>query len=189
LVQNVENSQLMVEVKAALAAAVGDAGAATKCEKRLLQLKVELDKAADALEWPMLVKEANEWIAFLKKAAQHGNDQQKQRAEVITGETEDSIREGKSDRLRKKTAQLTKLYYDLITAQPGWWIYQFQQIEKEQTGMADQNRAVRLLDQGRDCITKNNFTGLQNVVRQLWDMLPKEAEDAARRGYQAGLVR
>lgn len=190
LVHNVENSQLMVEVKEALAAAVGDAGAAAKCEKRLLQLKVKLDEAADALEWPLLVKEANEWIGFLKKAvAQHGNDLQKQRAEVITRETEEGIREGKSDRLRKKIAQLSKLYYELITAQPGWWIYQFQQIEKEQTKIGDQNRAARLLDQGRDCITKNNFTGLQNVVRQLWDMLPKEAQEAARRGYQAGLVR
>ena len=190
LVQNVENSQLMVEVKEALAAASGDAGAAAKCEKRLLQLKVKLDEAADALEWPMLVKQANEWIGFLSKAvAQHGNDQQKQRAEVITRETEDGIRDGKSERLRKRIAQLSKLYYELITAQPGWWIYQFQQIEKEQTRISDQNRAARLLDQGRDCIAKNNFTGLQNVVRQLWDMLPKEVEEAARRGYQAGLVR
>ena len=104
-------------------------------------------------------------------------------------ETEEGIRDGKSERLRKKIAQLAKLYYELITAQPGWWIYQLQQIEKEQTKIGDQNRAAHLLGQGRDCITKNNLTGLQNVVRQLWDMLPKEVEEAARRGYQAGLVR
>ena len=190
LVQNVENSQLMVEVKETLAAAAGDSGAATKCEKRLLQLKVKLDEAADALEWPMLVKEANEWIGFVRKAAnQHGNDQQKQRAEVLTRETEDGIREAKADRLRKKIAQLTKMYYEIVTLQPGWWVNRFQLIEKEREKIIEQNRADRLFDQGRECIAKNNVTGLQNVVRQLWDILPQDVSDAARRGYQSGLAK
>jgi hypothetical protein len=55
--------------------------------------------------------------------------------------------------------------------------------------MSDSARAIRLLEQGRDCIAKNNATGLQNVVRQFWDLLPREVVDAAQRGYQSGLVR
>jgi len=40
--------------------------------------------------------------------------------------------------------------------------------------MSDPGRAARLLDQGRDAISKNNFVGLQNVVRQLWDLVPRK---------------
>ena len=68
-------------------------------------------------------------------------------------------------------------------------MYQFQQAEKEQQKMKDQDRALRLFGQGRDYVAKNNLMGLQNVVRQLWDLLPAEVVQAAERGYGAGLVR
>ena len=55
--------------------------------------------------------------------------------------------------------------------------------------MVDRSRAEQLLDQGRDCISRNNTTGLQNVVRQLWDLVPSEVAEAAKRGYQSGITR
>jgi hypothetical protein len=153
-------------------------------------LKVKLDEAADALEWPMLVKDAKEWIGFLTTAvAKHANEQQKQRAEILTREADESIRGNKAEQLRKKTAQITKLYFELLTAQPAWWVARFQEVEKDRDKIIDQDRGARLLDQGRDCIAKNNFTGLQNVVRQLWDITPKEVSEATRRGFHAGLLR
>jgi molecular chaperone DnaK len=102
---------------------------------------------------------------------------------------EDAIKEQKADRLRKRIEQITRLYFEIVMAQPGWWVYQFQQIEKKQDEMINENRASQLLDQGRDCISRNNTTGLQNVVRQLWDLLPDEVVQAAKRGYQSGVIR
>jgi hypothetical protein len=55
--------------------------------------------------------------------------------------------------------------------------------------MSDQTEAGRLLGQGRDCLAKNNATGLQNVVRQLWDFLPTEAVQEVKRGYDATIMR
>jgi hypothetical protein len=37
-------------------------------------------------------------------------------------------------------------------------------------------------------MSKNNMTGLQNVVKQLWSLLPNEIVQAAQRGYQSGLL-
>jgi len=190
MVQQVEDSPLMQDVEESLAAAQADHNAAAKCEKRLLELKLKLDEAADALEWPTLEKEAQDWLGWLQKVAdEHGNSQQKQKAEGFTAEVEKIIREHKPDGLRKKIEQITRLYHEIIMAQPGWWIYQFQQSEKEQQKMKDQDRAARLLDQGRDCIAKNNFAGLQNVVRQLWELLPDETVEEAKRGYGATIIR
>ena len=55
--------------------------------------------------------------------------------------------------------------------------------------MSNQAEASRLLGQGRDCLAKNNFTGLQNVVRQLWDLLPNETVQEAKRGFGATIMR
>jgi molecular chaperone DnaK len=190
MVQRVEDSPLMQEVKDSLSAAGADHNAAAKCERRLQELKLRLDEAADALEWPALVSESRECLASLQKVAdQHGNNQQKHKAGDLANEIEEIIVERKPDRLRKRIEHILRLYHEIVMAQPGWWVYQLQRIEEQQSKMSNQTRAAQLLDQGRDCLAKNNVTGLQNVVRQLWDLLPDETVEEAKRGYGATIMR
>ncbi len=190
LVQRVEESTLMKEVKDTLAAAKGDPDAAEKCEKRLLELKLKLDEAADSLEWPALVADARRELDDLNGIVNRsGSQSQRDKAAELTDEVEDIIAEQKMDRLRKKIEQVLRLYWEIVFAQPGFWVHQFQLLEKKQQQMSDATRSTRLLDQGRDCIAKNNITGLQSIVRQLWDLLPNEVVEAAQRGFQSGLVR
>ena len=177
----------MREVKEAVA---GGPDETAKCEKRLLELKLRLDEVADSLEWPALVAETREWLKHLDTAVnRHGSEAQREKAVELVDEADEIIIERKKDRLRRKLDQVERLYWEIIFAQPGFWVDQFQQLEKQKDRMSDPARATRLLEQGRDCIAKNNATGLQNVVRQFWDLLPREVVDAAQRGYQSGLVR
>ncbi len=190
LVGAVESSPLLNEVKEALIAARGDADAAAKCEKRILELKLKLDEATNALEWPALVADANETAQFLKRVAEkHGTQQQVQRGEELKAQIEEAIRTRQTDRLRKRIEQSVGLYFEIVMAQAGWWVHQFQEAEKQREKMSDHERGSRLLDQGRDCMSRNNSAGLQTVVRQLWDLLPNEVTEAAKRGYQSGIVR
>lgn len=190
LFDEVEQSPLLQRVKELLPAAEGDANASLECEKRLLELKPKLDEAADALEWPALVAESRDWLSYMQKVAdQHGNSQQKQKAGDLASEVEEIIRDHKPDRLRKKIEQIARLYHEIVMSQPGWWVDQFQRMEKRQEKMSNQAKAGRLLGQGRDCLAKNNATGLQNVVRQLWDLLPDETVQEAKRGYGATIMR
>lgn len=190
LVEQVENSPLLQEIKELLSAAKGDPDALLKCDIRLLELKPKLDEAANLLEWPALVKEAEEWLGYLSRVAdQSGSQQHQEKAKELSAQTAEIIRERKTDRLRKRIDNMVRLYYEIVMDQPGWWVDQFQRMEKQQQKMTDQPRAARLLDQGRDCMAKSNGTGLQSVVRQLWDLLPDEVVQAAKRGYQSGLIR
>ena len=190
LVQCVEESPLMKEVEDTLAAAKGDPDAAAKCEKRLLELKLKLDEAADSLEWPVLVADARRELDDLNSIVNRsGSQSQRDKAAELTDEVEDIIAERKMDRLRKKIEQVLRLYWEIVFAQPGFWVHQLQLLEKKQQQMSDATRSTRLLDQGRDCIAKNNITGLQSIVRQLWDLLPNEVVEAAQRGFQSGLVK
>ncbi len=189
LVDQVESSAIAQDVKESLAAAKADPTAALQAEKRLLELKLKLDEATDALEWPALVAESRDWLGYLEKVAdQHGNIQQKQKADDLATEVNEIIRDHKPDRLRKKIEQLARLYYEIVMAQDGWWVQQFQKMEKQEETMSDQAKAGRLLGQGRDCLAKNNATGLQHVVRQLWDLLPDETVQEAKRAYGASIM-
>lgn len=156
----------------------------------MLELKIRLDEAADALEWPALVAESRDWLGYLEKVAeQNGSSQQKQKADDLATEVEEIIRDHKTDRLRKKIERIARLYYEIVMARPGWWVYQFQKMDERQEAMSDQAKAGKLLGQGRDCLAKNNATGLQNVVRKLWDLLPDETVEEAKRGYGATIMR
>lgn len=190
VIKEVEDSPLIHEIEELLAIAGTDPDAAAKCEKLLLQLKLQLDKATDVLEWPSLKSHTREWLGWLQKVAeQYGTDKQKQRANELTSEVDEIIRQRKTDRLRKRLEKIIRLHFEIVSTQTGWWVYQFQQAEQQQQKMRDQDRAVRLFAQGRDCVAKNNLIGLQNVVRQLWDLLPEEAVQEAQRGYGADLIR
>jgi molecular chaperone DnaK len=190
LVQRVEASPLMGEVKASVDAAQSDPEAAAKCEKQLLELKLKLDEVADALEWPALVTEVRDWLKHLDSVVdQHGSKAQRDKAVQLHGQTQDLVAKRHMDRLRKKLEQIQQLFWELVSAQPGFWVDQFRWLETQKHRVSDPSRAMRLLDQGRQCIDKNNVIGLQNIVSQLWDLLPREVVEAAPRGYRSGIVK
>jgi molecular chaperone DnaK len=190
VVQEVEGSALMRQVEELLSAGRADPVAVAEGEIRLLQLKLAIDKAANALEWPALKSEARDWLGWLQKVAdQHGTEKQRQRANEFAAEVEKITRERNADRLRKAMERIGRLYFEIVSTLPDWWVSQFQQAEKEEQKIADPDRAARLIGQGREYVSKNNLIGLQNVVRQLWDLLPAEVAEAAKRGYDAGLIR
>jgi molecular chaperone DnaK len=180
----------MQEVKNSVVAAQGDPDAAAKCEKRLLELQLKLDEAVDALEWPTLLSEIRQWLKDLDTVVtQHGSQLQRDKAAELVDDVNDIIAKRQMDRLRKKREQVERLYWEIVTAQPGFWVHQLLYLEEQKHRMSDQSRATRLLDQGRECMDKNNLAGLQNIVRHLWELLPREVVEAAQRGYQSGVVR
>ena len=182
-VREIEESPLLQEIERALTA--NETG---KCESRLLEFKIKLDEVADSLEWPSLVCEAKQEIEDLQRIVRHGTESQREKQASLVEETNKIIRNREADRLRRKIDELRRLYWEIAFAQPGFWVNQFQLLEKQIGKMTDQSRAARLLGQGQDFVSRNNVAGLQNVVRQLWDLLPIESREEVQRGYQAGLT-
>jgi molecular chaperone DnaK len=189
LLTSLEESPLMQEIRESLAAAKGDPDAASKCEKRLLELKLKLDESADALEWPALMADARLELGYLNKVVeQHGTEEQRKRAAKLAGEIDTFIRERHPDLLRKRIKMVDDLYWEIVLAQPYFWIDQIQRMESQVDRMSDEARAAHLLNLGREAILKNNFIGLQNVVRQLWGLLPREVVQASMRGHGSTVV-
>ena len=190
LVKEVASNPLLQEVKRLLVAAKGDPNAAAECEKRLLELKLQFDQAADALAWPAMVAEVRGWLGDLQSISeQFGSEMQQERVTELQEQAETIISERKADSLRAKQEEIKRLYFQILLAQPAYWVGQFQRMEAMKAKMTDAGRASRLIDQGHNFIAKNNNTALENIVRQLWDLLPPVVAEAAQRGYQSGVLR
>ena len=173
-----------------LESATADPDAAAKCEKRLLELKLKLDEVTTALEWPTLITTARKSLNDLNRlTSQFRQSLHRERARELSDEIEESIREQKGDRLKRKIEQVNSLVVEISQNDPNFWVSLFRHCEKERHKLADQARAAILLEQGRDCIAKNNLVVLQSVVQQLFGLLPNEKLLEAQRGYQSGLLR
>jgi hypothetical protein len=187
--QSLEGGELVAELNA-LAQDVKLVDAAQKCEHRLLELRCAIDEVADKLEGPGLVAEARELSERLvDEASRTPQPQLKKQVEIITREIAKIIDTNKIDDLRVKIRQALSLYRSLLFVQPAFWVYQFQQAEKEVALATDQACATRLCDQGRAFLSQNNVEGLKNVVLELWKLMPADAVEEQKRGYQSGIAK
>lgn len=188
--ETLRGSDLVKEIKEAVAAAKGDPDAADKAEKRLLELKIQLDAVETSLKWPALVAEINDWLKDLSQLIQdHGDDSQKKFYDSLREDAREIIQKKQAERLAKKFKQVQDLYFQVLFSLPSFWVNQFRLLPNKRPQMTDQNKAERLFDMGQQYLEQNNAQGLRNIVHQLWELLPSEVVEEAQRGFGSNLVR
>lgn len=186
LVETLEKLQADKELANAARAAKGDPAAAEKAQARLLDLQLQLDAADEKLKWPVLVAEAHEVQEDLSKLArEHGNSAQCDTVEDWSELVDSIIAKKQTDRLAKRIDEGRALYAQILFSLPAFWVGQFQQLDRERHKFIDASAADRLLERGRNYLQQNNVEGLKDVVRRLWDLLPREEAEKARRGIGA----
>ena len=82
---------------------------------------------------------------------------------------------------------MNRFYFGMILAQPGFWIAELNEMKRMRNKMSNPAEADELYAQGDRDIQRNNLKGLQNTVRELWNLLPPG--DRANRGFNGGLTR
>jgi molecular chaperone DnaK len=192
LVEDIEESGKLEEIEKLLDAGRGDPDAAKQAEKRLLDLRINLDKAEDLLKWPYLVTQANRAIDELDKLIEaHDMPEHQKPADKLREQVEELVSQERAAPLRKMIEQIIDLHREILFAQSSYWVGWFEYLEKQRAKMSDTGAADRLCNQGYQCIQKEDISGLANVVRQLFQLLPREvAEEVEReRGYQSGLLK
>lgn len=189
-IEELEASELFSEIASCIKSAKGDPDAASKGESLLLKLKEKLDAIENDIELPSLTAQFNDWFEDTQKLTeQHGAASQQDRAEDLREKADQAIKQQNGDRLRTLFKQLQQLYFEILTALPQFWVNQYQQLVKRKAEMSDTGKADRLFDMGQRYLTENNVDGLRNVVNQLYDLLPKAAAEAVKRGYGSDVVR
>ena len=185
LVEDLESLESDRELDEA-ARAAKDPAAAEKAQARLLELQLKLDSAEEKLKWPALVTEARELQEEINDLAQeHGEGTNRERAEDWSEMVDSIIIKKQTERLAKKIQDGRTLYAQILFSLPAFWVGQFQRLDRERHKFVDSATADRLLERGRGYLQQNNVEGLTDVVRKLWDLLPTEEAEKARRGIGA----
>ena len=178
------------ELEPLVEAAKGDPVAANQAEKRMLELKIALDRAENSLKWPALVSDANKALDDLDKLiAEHGNEQHQQRADKLREQVDDLVSQKHAEALKKKTDQIMDLHREILFDVPGFWVWMFNSVIEERARMRDPSAAERLVAQGRQAIQRGNVEALRSSVVQLLQLLPRDIAEAVQRGYGSGLLK
>lgn len=190
LVEDIEESGKLEEIEKLLDAGRADPDAAKQAEKRLLELRVNLDKAEDLMKWPSLIMEANSAMDGLDKLIDECNmSELQEQADTLREQVETLIAQERSAPLQKKIEQIMDLHYEILFAQPSFWVGYFRYVEEQRDKIDDTSTADRLFNQGYQYIKQENLNGLHNVVVQLLNLLPQEVIEEVERGYKSGLLK
>jgi len=190
ILDDVQASNKLEEINNLLSAAKGDIEAAGMAEKKLLEIKVMLGRAEDALKWPALVSQANQKLDQLDEMVrEHGNEDQQKRASEYRKQIEELIKQKRSERLKRKIDQTLSLYWEMRFAQPSFWVGYFNYlIDEQRSKMKDQDTVERLVGRGQEFIANGNVEGLRSVVSQLRSLLPDDVAEQINRAYDSGLL-
>jgi molecular chaperone DnaK len=187
--QRIDGERMVHDVDAALAAAQDDPDAADKCVKRLLDLRQAIDDAEDALEWPELVRQAEEQIKDTQEVVkQFGKSSDRETATALEKEIQESIKSHDPDLLRQRVGELSSLHYRILREQPGFWVGFLENLEAKRSVMKDKDQADTLINMGRKAINSNDVEGLKSAVRQLLALLPAAQQEAVRQGFGSTVI-
>lgn len=178
--QRVDGERMVYEIDNALAASEDEEDAADKCFNRLLDLKVALDQAEDALEWPTLVARAEQEIAWAQEIAQkYGNADDKSAIATLVREVQDMIQTRDPDLLRRKVSELSGARYRILREQPGWWVGVFEDLKNNyRSKLRDRQQGEALFNMGQRAIQTGDVPGLKSAVQQLIDLLPPDQQES-----------
>jgi molecular chaperone DnaK len=175
-----DGEQMVEQIERSLEAAQGDPGALQQCEKRLRDLKVVVDQAEDALEWPTLVAEAEDQLRDAQRMVnEHGDASEKSRLRTLEGDLRKAIDSGDPDLLRQQLGEIGTLNIQVLQRQPGFWLGFLGYLEERRSLMRDRSEADDLIARGRRAINTNDLDGLKAAVKQLLSLLPPDEQQLA----------
>jgi len=170
--------------------ALGEAGsgqsesALGRCHSRLQELMVALDNVEDALQWPLLVTEAEKEINIendlLDNPDLSPTSDERQAIYRLSDEIRSAIRAHDIDLLRHNIRELDRIGIMIVMRSSGWWVEQYHQMEERNHSFTDTTSADAYLQRSRQAIQDNDVEGLKSSVRQLWSLLPSDDPDRNR---------
>jgi molecular chaperone DnaK len=184
--RRIDGERMVHDVEAALGATLGDPDAADRCNKLILTLRQAIDEVEDALEWPALVRKAEDEIRDTAEVVRkHGKSEDREMAAALEREAREAIKSHEPDVLRQKTGEITGLYLRIMRDQPGWWVGLLEYLEGQRNVMRDRNQAESLFNMGRKAINSNDVDGLRSAVKQLLALLPAAQQEELNKGFNS----
>jgi hypothetical protein len=165
-----------------------DGVVAKQCETLLIEARVALDEAEKIAKVPKMKEDIQKLIDDGRKIAEElNNDEYIRKIDQIEAKWSRFINSNDVKEIEEFQEGVNRFYFGMILAQPGFWVAELNEMKRMRNKMSNPSAADELYAQGARDIQRDNIKGLQNTVRELWNLLPPG--DRATRGFNGGLTR
>ncbi len=179
---------LFVELGRDLAAAEGgDADATERARRTLVDIDALLADAEAERAWPEMIDSARDGVGWaVSWLAEFGTDTERRTMDGVVAALEKAITARNAHEVSRQNSLARQLGTAAYLRSPRAWDAQLDHAESLVGETTDAPRAAKLIRDGRAAQERGDKKALEQAVRDLWRLLPPEAEDRAR-GYGSGV--
>ncbi|HEY0782015.1 MAG TPA: Hsp70 family protein [Thermoanaerobaculia bacterium] len=180
-------AELLAIERDVAAATGGDADAAQKARRSLLELEARLQHGEEERSWPELRATSHRRFAAASNwVAEYGTPVE-QRMLTEAGEALERAHAARqAAEVSRQLRLVSRLGNAAFFRHPEAWSWEFDHVASRAGEATDLPAAQRLIDEGRKAQERNDAAALRSVVERLRKLLPAEAEER-RLSYDSGV--
>ena len=181
------DGQLHEARAAANAAQGGDADAAQRAHRLLLDLDAELDGLERDGQWPELESELTNQIIYTTRWVQEYGTANEQK---VLDDTVSAARRAQQARqpveLQRQLRLLRTMAFSAAQRAPEFWPAELEHAAARVNESTDMPKAEQLVREGRAAAAAGRTEAVARAVRGLWELMPADAEER-RMSYESGV--
>jgi len=161
-----------------------------QAHRSLQSVQRRIDELEDAQRLPMAIAGAREESEMANEVVLSCGDQgHAARVHALVRDLDEAVQTGSVIEIRRAESKLTRLRFEVLTAQPGFWMAYLDHLSKNVTGWTDTARADGLMRQGRAEIVREDIPALRNTCLGLLSLVRPEEREVMSRFQNVGLRR
>jgi molecular chaperone DnaK len=165
----------------------GDADAAQRARRALLDVDGTMAEADLARKWPELDEQARHAaISASSTVGMHGTEAERTLLQDVLTAMDKARRDKDAAELERQMRLAQRLSNAAFNRTPEAWEWYFEDAASEISKCRDLPRAQRLVTEGKAAIEKADNAELRRVVKALWQLLPENSE-ARKKGFDSGV--
>jgi molecular chaperone DnaK len=165
----------------------GDADAAQRARRALLDVDGTMAEADLARKWPELEESARHTaITASSMVGMHGTEAERTLLQEVLAAMDKARKDRDAPELERQMRLASRLSSAAFNRTPDAWEMYFEDAASEISKMRDLPRAQRLVNEGRTAIARTDHDELRRVVKALWQLLPEDSE-ARKKGFDSGV--
>jgi molecular chaperone DnaK len=165
----------------------GDADAAQRARRALLDVDATLAEADLARKWPELDHQARHAaISASSTVGMHGSEAERSLLQDVLVAMDKARRDKDAAELERQMRLAQRLSNAAFNRTPEAWEWYFEEAASEISKCRDLPAAQRLVTEGKSAIARSDNAELRRVVKALWQLLPDSSE-ARKKGFDSGV--
>ncbi len=165
----------------------GDADAAQRARRALLDVDATMAEADLAKKWPELDAASRQAaITASSTVGFHGTDAERSLLQDVLAAMDKARKDKDASELERQMRLAQRLSSAAYNRTPEAWEWYFEDAASEVGNSRDLPKANKLVADGKIALEKGDTEELRRVVKALWNLLPEDSE-ARKRGFDSGV--